>query len=138
MFALDGVRKSQAYQAKAKVELDEYDYYLRGHEMFYRNTAEDNARARQIWQEGLAKYPSSGLLRIKIGWAHMVDAIFSWTENREGAMATAAALAEEGLADVSLPAAGYRFGLWLRAYAKLYYRRDYEATIRDAKTLVPD
>ncbi|MEE8286309.1 MAG: hypothetical protein V3R72_06400 [Gammaproteobacteria bacterium] len=51
-------------------------------------------------------------------------------------MATAAALAEEGLADVSLPAAGYRFGLWLRAYANLYYRRDYEATIRDAKTVV--
>ncbi len=75
MFALDGVRKSQAYQSKAKVELDEYDYYLRGHEMFYRYTAEDNARARQRPKEGYFPVPagSHALWPSRIRLASTVD-----------------------------------------------------------------
>ena len=35
----------------------EYDYYLRGRQLFFRFTKEDNAKAREIWHEGLAKFP---------------------------------------------------------------------------------
>ena len=52
--------------------LEEYDYYLRGHQLFFQFTADGNAKAREIWQEGLAKFPDSALLRIKIAstyWA---------------------------------------------------------------------
>ncbi len=49
--------------SKSSPSLEEYDYYLRGHQLFFRFNKEDNAKARQVWQEGLAKFPDSALLR---------------------------------------------------------------------------
>ncbi|MET0482773.1 MAG: adenylate/guanylate cyclase domain-containing protein [Aestuariivirgaceae bacterium] len=51
---------------KAGIDLDEYDYYLRGHQLFMRWDAEDVAKARAIWREGLVKFPNSALLRVKL------------------------------------------------------------------------
>ena len=56
--------------------LEEYDYYLRGHQLFFRFTKEDNTKARQIWQEGLEKFPNSALLRTKIAFTY-ARAIFN-------------------------------------------------------------
>ncbi len=134
-----GVIRADEYDkawAKAAVDLDEYDYYLRGHDLFYRYNPTDNAKAIAVWEEGLAKYPDSGLLKVKIGWGHNFNGRYGWVEDRQGALRTADRLAEEGLTDPNLPAAGYRFGLWLRAYSDVYYRHDYEAAIRDAKAVV--
>ena len=52
--------------SKSAPSLEEYDYYLRGHQLFFRFNKEDNAKARQVWQEGLAKFPDSALLRTKM------------------------------------------------------------------------
>ena len=52
-------------------ELSEYDYYLRGYETFWSNTAEGNLRARAVWQEGLDRFPNSALLRNKIAWTYL-------------------------------------------------------------------
>jgi adenylate cyclase len=52
--------------AKPGTDLDEYDYYLRGHALWFRNEPGDNAKAREIWQEGLRKFPHSTLLRLKV------------------------------------------------------------------------
>ena len=41
--------------------------------LFFRFTKEDNAKARQIWQEGLAKFPDSALLRTKIAFTYIRD-----------------------------------------------------------------
>ena len=39
-------------------DLGEYDYYLRGHDVFMNATSrEENDRAGKIWEEGLTKYP---------------------------------------------------------------------------------
>ena len=46
--------------SKSAPSLEEYDYYLRGNQLFFRFNKEDNAKARQIWQEGLAKFPELG------------------------------------------------------------------------------
>ena len=37
-------------------------------------TTEGIERSGEIWREGLAKFPSSPLLRVKLGWHHMVRA----------------------------------------------------------------
>lgn len=132
------IREDEYHQAwsKADVDLDEYDYYLRGHDLFYRYTPKDNARAIAIWEEGLAKYPDSGLLKVKLGWGHHIAGRYAWVDDPQAALASAHRLVEEGLADPDLPAAGYRFGLWLRSTSNIYYKRDYEAAVRDAKTAV--
>ena len=58
---------------KAAPGLDEHDYYLRGHQLFFQFNPEDNERARQIWQEGLMRFPDSALLRNKLAWTYVLD-----------------------------------------------------------------
>jgi TolB-like protein len=72
------IRKDEERRAwsKAKIDLEEYDYYLRGHRHFFGQTGEDIARARQIWREGLTKFPDSALLRIKIAFTYCEDVYY--------------------------------------------------------------
>ncbi len=122
--------------AKADAELDEYDYYLRGHTLFFRYTPEDNARAIAIWKEGLAKYPNSGLLKIKIGWGYEISRVYNFTDTPES-LETILQLAKQGMADPALPPAGHRFGFWLllEVYA---YLGDREAAIEIAEQIAKD
>jgi TolB-like protein len=121
---------------KADVDLDEYDYFLRGHDHHYRFTPADNERALAIYREGLARFPDSGLLEIKIGWSLNTAGRLGWVEDGAAAIAEAARLAEKGLRDPDLPAAGYRFGLWLQVYSDVFHRRDYAAAVRHARQVV--
>ena len=76
------IRKEEEQGAwrKSAPSLAEYDYYLRGHELFFHFTAEDNLRARQIWQEGLSKFPDPALLRIKLAFAYLEPVVELWTQ----------------------------------------------------------
>jgi len=69
------IMKKEEAQAwnKSGPSLEEYDYYLRGHPLFLRGPKEDNAKARQIWQEGLEKFPDSALLRTMIAFTYSRD-----------------------------------------------------------------
>ena len=61
--------------AKGATTLEEYDYYLRGHEQYMKYAQGDKEgieRSGEIWREGLAKFPSSPLLKVKLGWHHMM------------------------------------------------------------------
>jgi adenylate cyclase len=66
---------------KASIDLDEYDYYLRGHQLFMRWTGEDVAQARAIWREGLIKFPNSALLRIKLAATFVHDVMNEHSKN---------------------------------------------------------
>ena len=54
------VKQGQYREGRGRdaADLGEYDYYLRGHDVFMNaRSKEDNDRAGRIWEEGLAKYP---------------------------------------------------------------------------------
>ncbi len=121
---------------KSDVQLEEYDFYLRGHDLFYRYTPKDNAKAREIWLKGLNIYPDSGLLKIKLGWSYMIEVITGWNTDVASALEKATTFMEEGLADEALPQAGLRAGLWLQVAVNLRYHKDCEATVRNAKNVV--
>ena len=53
--AKSGRRRKRTPGPSRHRALEEYDYYLRGHQLFFRFTKEDNAKARAIWQEGLGE-----------------------------------------------------------------------------------
>ena len=67
------LKKAQYRRAwgKAATTLEEYDYYLRGHDQFMKYTKEGIERSGEIWREGLAKFPTSPLIKVKLGWHHM-------------------------------------------------------------------
>ena len=50
---------------KNTASLDEYDYYIRGHSFFFKNTREDMAEAIRIWDEGLSKFPDFSLAELQ-------------------------------------------------------------------------
>jgi adenylate cyclase len=115
--------------------LDEYDCFLRGHSVFYGFSAEAMKESRAIWSEGLARFPNSGLLKIKIAWTHIFDAIYSYTSDPVGALTQAFALCEAGMADKHLPQAGQRYGLWQQATLFLWFKRDHTGALRVAKSI---
>ncbi|WP_159441600.1 winged helix-turn-helix domain-containing protein [Roseivivax lentus] len=124
--------------ARAEADLDEYDYYLRGHALFYRFTPEDNEKAIEIWKEGLARHPDSGLLKIKLGWGHLAELIWYSTDTPH-TLETVHDLVRQGMSDPSLPPAGHRFGLWLLAevQAQMGDRSGVVETVQDVVDAYP-
>jgi TolB-like protein len=117
-------------------KLEEYDYYLRGHSIMYRFTPEDMQKAREIWQEGLRRFPESGLLRIKVGWTHWHYFFQGWSTEPEKDLERAYELVQEGLADEDLPLVGQWNGHWLNAFVQLFLKRNYEQALEEAKMTV--
>ena len=75
-----GTLKQAQYReawGKDATTLEEYDYYLRGHEQLVKYTKEVTVAVGEIWREGLVKFPSSTLLSAKAGWHHMVRVMSS-------------------------------------------------------------
>jgi adenylate cyclase len=85
------IRRNEHAQAWAKPDaaLEEYDHYLRGDRLFFRFSREHNLKAREVYAQGLAKFPGSTLLRIMIAWTHLNMLELGWSDD-PGADADAA------------------------------------------------
>jgi len=135
----EGKIREAEYQrvwAMDAAKLEEYDYYLRGHSVFLDFTPEAMLKSRDIWQEGLRKFPDSGLMRVKIGWSYYQLFNFNWSNEPEKELERAYQWVQEGLGDQNLPLAGQWNGHWLNALVQVYHKRDFEAGLREARTTV--
>ncbi len=63
-------------------DLTDYDYYLRARTFFAQETREGLARARQIAEEGLARFPSSPALNLLMANAFIAGADRPWAVPR--------------------------------------------------------
>jgi len=117
-------------------KLEEYDYYLRGHSIFFEFTPEALLKAREIFQEGLRKFPNSGLLRVKIGWTHFQFYYLGFSSEPEEDLKLADKFAQEAFADQNMPRVGQWYGHWLKAFVQLYYKHDYQKALAEAETTV--
>jgi len=57
------------------------DKFLRGLECFYRVNKQDNAQARILLEQAKKNEETSALLFAVIGWTHLVDFFYSWSES---------------------------------------------------------
>lgn len=121
---------------KSETELEEYDYYLRGHDLFYRYTPADMKKARETWEAGLQRFPNSGLLTIKVGISHYLEASLNWAPDPVAKFKLAAELLNKGMADPNLPSQGLRFGLWTQINLSLFYFRDCDRALRFTDRLI--
>jgi TolB-like protein len=136
---LGGLRGEIRKQAEAEAwsksapSLDEYDYYLRGHQPFFRFTKEDTAKAREIWREGLRKYPESALLRTKVAFTYARD-IFNeetddpWRDTERGwnLVKEAEAIEDKSRLETLLTH-------WALAYFCMLYEGDFEKSADHAE-----
>lgn len=112
--------------------LEEYDYYLRGHDRFMTWTPDGNEDAKQIWSEGLGKFPKSSLLRIKLGWYHFQRAINGWSPDARIDYRRAGELVRDALRDPNLSPMALRLGHHLFAYVAAQ-ERDFTRAVSEAK-----
>lgn len=114
-------------------ELEEYDYYLRGHDRFMTWTPEGNEDAERIWSEGLGKFPKSSLLRIKLGWYHYIRAFNGWSPEAGADYRRAGELVRDALRDPNLSPMAQRLGHHLFAFVAAQ-ERDFARAVSEANT----
>jgi len=129
--------EQQAAWRKSAPSLAEYDYYLRGHEYFFRFTPEDNLRARQIWQEGLTRFPDSALLKAKIAFSYLEPIIDIWIEEiDQDALDQAWALGKEVEAAPDKSLLEMWLSHWLMAFLYVWREHDFERAANEAEATV--
>jgi TolB-like protein/class 3 adenylate cyclase len=122
--------------AKAAPSLGEYDYYLRGHQLFMRFNAADELRAKQIWEEGLAKFPASSLLRTKLAFFYLRHVMLGRSDNVQRDIETGWKLGTEAAALEHKS----RFATWLNHWLMAFYFQlhggDFERSVAEAEAAV--
>ena len=115
------LKRAQYREAWGKdtANLEEYDYYLRGHEIYIRFTPEAYREAAQIWEEGLRKFPDSALLQGKLGFVHFSRAYSGCCEDSPADFKQAGEMVRRILARANLSPLVRRHGHWLYAYVSM-------------------
>ena len=131
------IKRGQYQDAWGKdtTDLGEYDYYLRGHDVFMNFTKADNDRAEQIWEEGLAKYPDSNLLKVKLGWYHFNAGWYLWSDDIPSDYRKAGELVRTVLAKENLSPQVKWLAHWLFAFV-LVSEGDFSRALKEADTAI--
>ena len=132
--ALKQAQHRQAW-AKGATTLEEYDYYLLGHEQYVKYTKEGVGRSGEIWREGLAKFPSSPLLKVTLGWHHMIRAVRFVSDDPPADVRKAAELARQVLANEHLSPQVARLANWLMSFV-LVQEKDFDGALAAANKTV--
>jgi len=133
-----GALKQAQYRrawGKAATTLEEYDYYLRGHDQFMKYTKEGIERSGEIWREGLAKFPSSPLLKVKLGWHHMTRTVIFISDDPQADVRKAGELAQQVLVNEYLSRQVARLANWLMSHV-LVRERDFDGALGAADRAV--
>jgi tetratricopeptide (TPR) repeat protein len=110
---------------KDATTLEEYDYYLR---QFMEYTKKGIERSGEIWREGLAKFPSSPLLKAKLGWHHLTRAVIFISDDPQADVRKAGELARQVLANEYLSPQVARLANWLMSHV-LVRERDFDGAL---------
>ena len=132
--ALKQAEYRQAW-AKGATTLEEYDYYLRGHEQLMKYSKEGIERSGEIWREGLAKFPSSPLLKVKLGWHHMMRVMIFCSDDPPADVRKAGELARHVLANEHLSPQVARLANWLMSFV-LVQEKDFDGALSAANKTV--
>src|SRR5262245_30894512 len=130
------LKQAQYRQAwgKGATTLEEYDYYLLGLEQYVKYTKEGIERSGEIWREGLAKFPSSSLLKVDLGWYHMIRAVRFVSDDPPADVRKAAEFARQVLAEHLSPQVA-RLANWLMSYV-LVQEKDFDGALAAADKTV--
>jgi adenylate cyclase len=130
------LKQAQYRQAwgKGATTLEEYDYYLLGHEQYVKYTKEGIERSGEIWREGLAKFPSSPLLKVTLGWHHMIRAVRFVSDDPPADVRKAGEFARQVLAEHLSPQVA-RLANWLMSYV-LVQEKDFDGALAAADKTV--
>ena len=84
-FKVDATEREHVMR-KAPGNLDAYDYWLRGRNIWFRFTKEANAQARLLFEKAIELDPNWGRPYGYMAWVHVNDVRSGWSEDPEKAM----------------------------------------------------
>jgi adenylate cyclase len=113
--------------------MEEYDYYLRGHQLFSQFNAEGNTRARQVWQEGLTRFPDSALLQSKLAWTYVRDIWTFQSDQPERELQLAWELGKQVEAAQNKPRLATWLNHWLMAWLHQWHEGDFARSVAEAE-----
>ena len=127
------IKRAQEQDAWAKEtsSLEEYDYYLRGHELLYRLTPSATEQAIKIYEQGLDKYPSSALLKVKLGWGYYQRVYGGWSTDIKSDYSRAAEFVQAGLREKNVTPLAKKMGHYFLAFYNLELKGDYDEALRE-------
>jgi adenylate cyclase len=116
---------------KGTDNLEAYEKWLQGREHLYRHTKEDNALARQMFEEAIALDPEYSEAYSRLGNSHLLDVWYGWSKSPGKSMAQAFKLLQKALAldESSAPAHSVLGTLYL-------LRRQHEKAITEGERAV--
>jgi TolB-like protein/DNA-binding winged helix-turn-helix (wHTH) protein len=116
--------------------LGEYDYFLRGLDVYMNaDSKAEFDRAGAIFREGLAKYPDSALIKVKLAWNYWSTAWAFYSDDLTADFREADRLVSEVLARENLSPEVRRVAHWLNALVHMW-RGDYPGSVREAEVAV--
>jgi tetratricopeptide (TPR) repeat protein len=133
-----GALKQAQYQntwGKDATTLEEYDFYLRGHEQLMKYAKEGIERSGEIWREGLTKFPGSPLLSVKLGWHHMIRAYTYVSDHPLADFKKAGEFVRRVLSSEHLSPQVARLAHWLLSYV-LIQERDFDGALAAAERTI--
>ena len=89
--------QARLWQKGSTKNLKAYLKFLEGQSYQYRQTKEDNTRARQLFEEAIALDPGFANYYVSLGYTHWSDARYGWVESRGKSIDIAFKYAQRGL-----------------------------------------
>jgi adenylate cyclase len=129
-------KETAAAWSKSRPELEEYDYILRGQSLFLRFERETHFKALAIEQEGLAKYPDSIRLKVRVVWGHLIPVLFGWTDDPAGFLEAAWKLGKEAEAEQDKSRLASFACHWIMAILYYIHAGDFERSAAEAEAAV--
>jgi adenylate cyclase len=77
--------------------LNAYQKYLKGRLHFLRVNSDDNAIARQLFEEAIASDPEFSSAYVDLGWTHLMDIFFGVSKSPKESLGRAAQLAQRAI-----------------------------------------
>jgi len=93
-FKVDATERERVMR-KGPDNLDAYDHWLRGRNIWFRFTKEANAKAGSLFQKAIELDPDWGRPYGYMAWVHVNDLRFGWSENPKKTMELALKMAQK-------------------------------------------
>jgi adenylate cyclase len=122
--------------SKSFLRLNDYDYARRGDQFLFQFTREAHAKALRIFQEGLARFPDSTMLRISLTalYRHAVEV--GWSADPKGDLEKAWQLGQEASLAVQRTREEMWLSHWMMAKLAQWCKEDFERSIAEAKSAI--
>jgi len=117
--------------ARGTENLEAYLMYLQGREVWFRMNKEDNALAREIFDEAIALDPKYPTLTYFLAWTHLADVWFGSSKSPKKSLELAFELAQKSLAMDDSHAQPYV----ILGYVYLF-KKQYEKAIQEGERAV--